>query len=93
MADTETAGTRPADPDPASPRRILVTLAWTLRETGQGPIFDAQFREEGEAPADRLPRILGGVARRMDEALGDPRYLALFADPAALNAWIEELEL
>jgi hypothetical protein len=76
-----------------TPRRILVTLAWTLRETGKGPVFESQFREEGEAPADSLPRILGGVARRMDEALGNPRYLEQGADPAARNAWIEELEL
>lgn len=73
-------------------QRILVTVAWSLRETGQGPVFEAHFREEGEAPADRLPRILGGVARRMDEGLGDPRYLEAAGDPALLDAWIEELE-
>jgi hypothetical protein len=87
--------TASADKAPAaspSPQHILVTLAWSQRETGQGPVFEAHFREEGEAPADRLPRILGGVARRMDEGLGDPRYLEAAGDPARVDAWLEELE-
>jgi hypothetical protein len=77
-------------PDPG--RRILVTLAWRAEETGKGVTFETRFEEQGEAPHDRLPRVMTGVTRRMDEATGEPRYLSVGGDPALLEALREELE-
>jgi hypothetical protein len=72
-------------------RRVLVTLAWRAEETGKGTDFEVRFQEEGEAPRDRLPRVMAGVARRMDEGAGDPRYLSVGGNAATLDALIEEL--
>ncbi len=72
-------------------RRVLVTLAWRAEETGKGTEFEVRFQEEGEAPRDRLPRVMAGVARRMDEGAGDPRYLSVGGNAATLDALIEEL--
>ncbi len=73
-------------------RRVLVTLAWRAEETGQGIRFESNFEEEGEAPSDRLPRVMAGVVRRMDEAAGEARYLFVGGDAAPLEALREELE-
>jgi hypothetical protein len=84
----EEAAASASDPD----RRILVTLAWRAEETGKGITFESRFEEQGEAPRDRLPRVMTGVTRRMDEAAGEPRYLSVGGDPALLEALREELE-
>ncbi len=76
------------DPD----RRILVTLAWRAEETGQGVRFEPRFAEEGEAPPDRLPRVMAGVVRRMDEASGEPRYLEVGGDEAVLRTLLEDVD-
>jgi hypothetical protein len=78
--------------DPEAPRRILVTLAWRAEETGRGVNFETAFLEEGEAPPDRLPRVMAGVVRRMDEAAGEPRYLSVGGDPEPLRDLMRELE-
>ncbi len=53
-------------------RRILATLAYRAEETGKGVTFEGRFHEEGEAPADRLPRIMAGVVRRTPAGAGEP---------------------
>jgi len=85
------AGVLPAS-DPDASRRILVTLAWRAEETGKGVTFETTFAEEGEAPSDRLPRVMAGVVRRMDEAAGEPRYLPVGGDPEPLRALMRDLE-
>lgn len=55
------------------PRHLLVTLSYRSEETGRGVTFESSFQEEGEAPPDRLPRIMDGVVRRLEETPGDPR--------------------
>jgi hypothetical protein len=84
------SGATAAGTDPG--RRILVTLAWRAEETGKGVTFETTFAEEGEAPPDRLPRVMAGVVRRMDEAAGEPRYLSVGGDPEPLRALIRDLE-
>lgn len=76
--------------DPA--RQVLVTLAYRAEETGQGVEFDTVIHEEGEAPRDRLPRIMSGVVRRMDGAGGDPRRFDLEGDTARFKELVAELE-
>ncbi|TVP42269.1 MAG: hypothetical protein EA350_16610 [Gemmatimonadales bacterium] len=85
------AGDTPAA-DPAAGRRVLVTLSWRAEETGKGVEFESTFQEEGEAPPDRLPRVMAGVVRRMDEATGEPRYLSVAGDAHLLQALLKDLE-
>lgn len=73
-------------------RRLLVTLAYRAEETGKGISFESHFQEEGEAPRDRLPRIMAGVVHRMDGTPGDPRTVELAGDPAAFRAVLQELD-
>jgi hypothetical protein len=73
-------------------RLVLVTLAWRAEETGKGVVFEPRFAEEGEAPPDRLPRVMAGVVRRMDEATGEPRYLSVGGDAATLRTLMEEMD-
>jgi hypothetical protein len=68
-----------------SDRRLLVTLAYRAEETGSGIAFDASFQEEGEAPDDRLPRVIEGVIQRSGEQLGEPRSVDLGGVPEALE--------
>lgn len=72
-----------------SERRALVTVAYRAEETGRGITFHATLQEEGEAPADRLPRVMEGVVQRSDSALGSPKGVTLNGDPNVLNALIE----
>jgi hypothetical protein len=73
-------------------RRVLVTLSWRAEETGKGVTYESTFLEEGEAPPDRLPRVMAGVMRRMDEATGEPRYLPVAGDAELLRALLKDLE-
>ena len=82
------AGCLVAEPD----RRALVTLAYRSEETGAGVEFHTAIHEEGEAPRDRLPRIMAGVVRRVEGAGGDPRRFDLEGDPTRLEAVLAELD-
>lgn len=73
-------------------RRLLVTLAYRAEESGKGIAFEPLFQEEGEAPDDRLPRVIEGVIQRSGEEPGDPRSVALGGDPEALNELLAELD-
>lgn len=53
-------------------RHLLVTVAYRAEETGSGVEFQATVHKEGEAPADRLPRIMSGVVKRLRQDLADP---------------------
>jgi hypothetical protein len=73
-------------------RRTLVTLAYRAEETGRGVSFESRFEEEGEAPAERLPGIMEGVVRRLDESAGDPRTVELGGDAERFLVILHELE-
>lgn len=72
-------------------RRTLVTLAWTAEETGKGVAFETRFTEEGEAPPDRLPRIMEGVVRRAREHPGPARRIEVGGDPEQLRVLLARL--
>ncbi len=72
-------------------RRILVTLSYRAEESGRGIAFQSSIREEGEAPRDRLPRVMEGVVRRAGKGLGAPRSVSLEGDPEALEALMRDL--
>ncbi len=77
---------------PEAGRQVLVTVAYRAEETGKGVEFDTAIHEEGEAPGDRLPRIMSGVVRRMDGAGGDPRRFDLDGDVDRFQDLLHELE-
>lgn len=80
---------RPDDPL----RRTLVTLRYQAEETGKGVTFEPVLREEGEAPPDRLPRIIEGVVRRSEMEGGDPREIPVEGDPVQFENWLAEADL
>lgn len=73
-------------------RRTLVTLRYQAEETGRGITFESHLREEGEAPPDRLPRIMEGVVRRSEVEGGDPREVRVEGDPESFESWLGEAE-
>jgi len=91
-ADDAAEGTDAAGVAGPAGRRVLVTLSWRAEETGKGVTYESTFLEEGEAPPDRLPRVMAGVVRRMDEATGEPRYLPVAGDAELLRALLKDLE-
>ncbi|TVP74451.1 MAG: hypothetical protein EA352_10785 [Gemmatimonadales bacterium] len=76
--------------DPA--RQTLVTLAWTAEETGKGVTFETRYSEEGEAPPDRLPRIMEGVVRRARDVPGSPERIELVGEPDRIRSLLTELD-
>jgi hypothetical protein len=71
-----------SDTAPAEERRRLYTAAYTAERTGKGLVIEHGLREEGEAPPDRLPRVMDGVVKRSGDELGDPREVLLHGDAA-----------
>lgn len=76
---------------PGPERQTLVTLAWTAEETGKGVAFEVRFAEEGEAPPDRLPRIMEGVVRRAREVPGTPERVELSGEPDRVRSLLRGL--
>lgn len=61
------------DPD----RRVLVVLPYAAERTGTGLTLETSLQEHGEAPLDRLPRVMAGVVKRTDMDLGEPREVEI----------------
>jgi len=72
-------------------RRVLVTLSYRAEETGKGIQFESRFEEEGEAPADRLPRIMAGVVRRARTGAGEPVSVQGRGDSLRLSEGLGEV--
>ena len=66
-------------------RRVLVTVRYAAEATGKGVRMEPAFREEGEAPLDRIPRVIRGVLQRSDVAPGEPEEVVVAGDPAVLD--------
>lgn len=73
-------------------RRKLITLAYTAERTGKGLTLEHVFHEEGEAPAELLPRVMEGVVRRAGEAYGEPREVAIETSPESFQALVDEFD-
>lgn len=78
--------------DPDADRRLLVTAGYVSERSGRGLALEVTIEEEGEAPADRLPRVMQGVVVRSGIPLGEASEVEVRGDAAALNAWFEEIE-
>ena len=66
-------------------RRLLVTVAYRARETGRGVSFTPDFTEQGTAPAESLPRVIAGVARRAGAGFRDPILSRVGGDSGAFD--------
>jgi hypothetical protein len=73
-------------------RRRLLTVAYTAERTGRGLTIEPVFTQEGEAPAELLPRVMEGVVRRAGEGQGDPREVTVGGDPATFAALMDEFD-
>lgn len=68
--------------------RRLVTARYAAQRTGKGLYLDTGLLDQGVAPADRLPRVMEGVARRGPAPLGGPRLVEVGGDGEAFDAFI-----
>jgi hypothetical protein len=71
-------------------RRQLHTAPYTAERTGQGLALTHDLHEQGEAPTDRLPRVIAGVVHRSPEELGEPREVVLAGSAEALAELMAE---
>ena len=70
--------------------RELITGRFLAQLTGQGVEFSSDLASEGQAPPDRLPRIMDGVVRRSDLQLDVPREIEVGGDPERFEALLQE---
>ena len=73
--------------------RRLYTAAYSAERTGTNLSVEHGIAEEGQAPPDRLPRVMQGVVRRSEIDLGEPRMVEIAGDPAKLRALLDEFDV
>ena len=78
----------PGDED----RRLLFTAPYVAERTGKGLELECTLEEQGEAPPDRLPRVMYGVVSRSGDELGEAREVELGGDPARFRELLEEFD-
>ncbi len=72
--------------------RRLYTAPYSAERTGTGLSVENGIAEEGQAPLDRLPRVMQGVVRRSEIDLGEPRMVEIAGDPDKLRALLDEFD-
>ena len=72
--------------------RRLYTAQYTAERSGTSLTVDAGMAEEGEAPPDRLPRVMTGVVRRSEVDLGEPRTVEIAGDPEKFREFMDEFD-
>jgi len=73
-------------------RRLLVTAGYVAERSGRGLALEVTIEEEGEAPSDRLPRVMQGVVVRSGIPLGEASEVEVKGSSEALDEWFEEIE-
>lgn len=73
-----------------SDRRTLFTARYLAELTGKGVTVEIDVGEEGDAPPDRLPRVMDGVARRSDLHLGEAREVDVSGDADRFTVLLAE---
>ncbi len=73
-------------------RRRLHTAPYTAERTGQGLTLANDVHEQGEAPPDRLPRVMAGVVHRSPEELGEPREVVVEGSPDSIAELMAEFD-
>lgn len=74
-------------------RRSMVTVSYSAEHTGRGVTVEPSFMHEGEAPADRFPGVMRGVARRGGEEQGEPREVEIVGSREKFEALMEEFDV
>ncbi|MCH7857714.1 MAG: hypothetical protein IIB37_13250 [Gemmatimonadetes bacterium] len=72
--------------------RRLYTAPYTAERTGTSLTVENGIAEEGQAPPDRLARVMQGVVRRSEIDLGEPRMVEIAGDPEKLRALLDEFD-
>jgi len=72
--------------------RRLITASYQAERTGTSLTVDCAMTEEGQAPAERLPRVMMGVERRSELALGDPRMFDVGGEEDRFTELLEEFD-
>jgi hypothetical protein len=72
--------------------RRLYTAQYSAERSGTSLSVEAGMSEEGEAPPDRLPRVMQGVARRSEIDLGEPRTVEIAGDPGKFQELMDEFD-
>ena len=72
--------------------RRLYTAPYSAERTGTSLSVVNGIAEEGQAPPDRLPRVMQGVVRRSEIDLGEPRQVEIAGDPEKLRALLDEFD-
>lgn len=78
--------------DAAGGGRRLFSAPYAAERSGGALYFGVSVKEEGEAPAERLPRIMRGVVHRSGDDLGDPREVEVGGDPARFEELVGEFD-
>ena len=73
-------------------RRLLFTAPYTAERTGRGLELASSLEEQGEAPPDRLPRVMDGVVRRSRDELGEAREVEIGGDPELFRELLGEFD-
>ena len=73
--------------------RRLYTAPYFAERTGTSLTVENGITEEGQAPSDRLPRVMQGVVRRSEIELGEPRTVEIAGDPEKLKALLDEFDV
>ncbi len=73
-------------------RRCVITLAYTAERTGKGLTLEHVFHEEGDAPAELLPRVMEGVVRRAGNAYGEPREVEIDMSAEKYQELLDEFD-
>jgi hypothetical protein len=71
-------------------QRTIYTARYVAELTGTGVSFESEMASEGTAPADRLSRVMDGVARRSELRLGDPRVVRISGSAAEFSALLQD---
>ena len=72
--------------------RRLYTAPYFAERTGTGLTVESGITEEGQAPSDRLLRVMRGVVRRSEIELGEPRTVEISGEPERLRALLDEFD-
>ncbi len=72
--------------------RRLYAAPYSAERTGVGLRVDTALAEEGQAPPDRLPRVMRGVVHRSGIGLGDPRTVEISGDPEKFQELMDEFD-
>ena len=72
--------------------RRLYTASYAAERTGTSLSVENGIVDEGQAPPDRLARVMQGVVRRSEIDLGEPRMVEIAGDPEKLRALLDEFD-